>query len=528
MKTQLCLFFSLLFSFNGYAQCELKTKRITVFKDATAFVELEGKCQVSDHQTELTLPSNQDKYVAVNRIILGTLEIEARDNKIVTQQSILTPSIGVPLKSIDELFEKNIGLLIRIKLKEGDELTGEIFALDEEKGSRYNTIIGEKILILKNEERWSFVKIADIRDFQFLSKPQLQKPSSKRSLQLTFDKDKSQQAIKLSYLRKGITWIPNYIITLKDNNKLRLNLKAKVINDTEDMDQIDLNLAVGVPTFKYSTMDSPLISNISVLNFIKNMTNLESKSNKITRNSGLSQLDIAPRETNTSNGKYPIVKGDTKNDIFLYKLKSVSMKKGERSSFDITSLECSYEDIFTVNLGTNNFMHSNNYKPQNTHNIWHTLKFDNTSGLPLSTGPAFFKKVSNKNNLITPISQGRLNYTPYGETCYLKMSVTPNVSIQDSDEVISKENAPSFYYSVVKKIQGEIKVTNFKNEKLKLQINRDIACAELTKSSENWSVINTQYQLFQYNQVYKVLWDLEVEPGQTKVITYEYVIHSNR
>ena len=77
----------------SFSQCEIATKRVTVFKDATVFIEREGNCDIDDNKILLDIPYQDSKpnkttsynhrntYVK-NHIILGTLEVQSPGNKI--------------------------------------------------------------------------------------------------------------------------------------------------------------------------------------------------------------------------------------------------------------------------------------------------------------------------------------------------------------------------------------------------------------------------------------------------------------
>ncbi len=77
----------------GSSQCEIRTNRVTVFKDATAFIEREGMCKVENNEILLDVPYQGGGSPNVNRygqsdsynnnhIILGSVQILSPGNEI--------------------------------------------------------------------------------------------------------------------------------------------------------------------------------------------------------------------------------------------------------------------------------------------------------------------------------------------------------------------------------------------------------------------------------------------------------------
>ena len=81
------------------AQCEIQAKRVTVFKDATVFIERAGNCDITNQQLLVDLPyqnsqpnksisyNNRKTYVS-NHIILGTLDIQSPNNPLVSSRKV--------------------------------------------------------------------------------------------------------------------------------------------------------------------------------------------------------------------------------------------------------------------------------------------------------------------------------------------------------------------------------------------------------------------------------------------------------
>ena len=529
----------------SFCQYELSTKIITVFKDATVFVEKEGVCESNERSIEIELPyqskpNKQNNYgynspnnYVENNIILGTIEVEAPGNKILTKQSTRILKNNIPLSSISQIFQKNVGKEIEIILKESDKkIKGIIFSLENTGQNSFTSQnVNTKTIILKQQDNWKLVNLSEIDHFQFIDQPDLFSESTEQKLLINLEKDKQDQLVKLSYLRKGITWTPSYFISIGSKDKLKISLNANVLNDVENLSNVDLNLAVGIPVFKYSAIAAPLVSDDRVIDLINKINNpidgSNGRRNNINSQSQISFHNIAIKEV-YGNNEYPSAEGEDDDDIFLYHLNGVSMKIGDRLNFNITEFETTFKDVYTVDLQPNDHFISNNKKEDNPTNIWHAIKFKNDADVPLTTGSVFFKKYKSLTNSIIPISQEKLNYTPVGETCIVKMAVSPNIIIKQSEKEIFRQKDTIYhsgYYGYLVKVKGEIELINLKNEKLDMIVNRNIKAVNLIESSEEWKTMQTYRRIFARNQTNIVQWNFAIEANGKKTIHYEYEIH---
>ena len=116
-----------------------------------------------------------------------------------------------------------------------------------------------------------------------------------------------------------------------------------------------------------------------------------------------------------------------------------------------------------------------------------------------------------------------------------KLTEAPDVRINQAEKTIAvKEKAKTVvrgnytdYYDLFT-VEGKIKVKNFKNKKIDLNIKRTIM-GELGKSSIKWLTANrinttgTNSSGYQNNTT-EVCWETSVDAGEEMTITYSYQI----
>ena len=526
----------------GISQCKLDVKKITIFKDATVFVEKEGVCDTEDKTIYIDLPykekiEEKDRYRQLydrkikNNIIFGTIEVETPNNEVITKQTTTVSEKKQVFSSIYQIFHNNIGKEIEIVLNgKSEKIKGTIFSIEDKIVYQQNQA-GINTVTLKQGDKWKFIKLSEIDSFEFTDQAVLYSEPMIQRLLINLKKDKQDQQLKLSYLRKGITWTPNYFISIKPNNKLSLSLKANIINDVEDLSDANVNLAVGIPIFKYSTVAAPLASDDKVIDLINGITNPNKETTDMFRNSIGTQRTISASALEEIYGNN--TKGHTEgkdDDIFLYQIDNVSMKRGDRTNVNITEFETSYKDVYTVGLQSNDniISNSNRYNQKdNKNDVWHSVEFINKADVPLTTGSVFFKKYNSLTKAMVPISQEMLGYTPIGEKCIAKMSISPNIIVSQSEKEISRKKDTAYLhrdYDYIVRVKGEIEVINLKNKAIDMIVNRNIKAIKLLESSEPWKTMQTYRQIFERNQNNITQWNFVVEPQKKKIISYEYEI----
>jgi hypothetical protein len=135
---------------------------------------------------------------------------------------------------------------------------------------------------------------------------------------------------------------------------------------------------------------------------------------------------------------------------------------------------------------------------------------------------------ANQNGTLFPISQDKLNYTPSGVNCKVRMAQTPEIKVTHNEgDIERKENSRRFfnrdYNEVI--VEGEICVANYKDKTIKMKVLRDIE-GELVSSQKTWTNKQEQATL-RVNPSYQVSWEMELKPGEEQKWKYQYKVYVN-
>ena len=245
-------------------------------------------------------------------------------------------------------------------------------------------------------------------------------------------------------LEHGLTWAPAYAIDISDSNKLRIVAKATVMNDLENFSDIDARFVTGFPNVPFSTYLDPLIHGGTVSDFVQMLSGIGNPNaatprgragesfggqGQMVSNSGLSNPDFG-----TAMNESPLTTSQ-EEDLFFYKQSKVTAKRGDRSYHTLFTADASYEDIYTWEVADIPFG-MNEAQPNISQDVWHAIRFKNSSGQPFTTAVATIFK----NGQI--LGQDMMNYVSAGSPTEVKITKAGKRSekaIREAEELAEKE-----------------------------------------------------------------------------------------
>ena len=234
----------------------MPVREVTIFKDGHAFMHHEGKVK-----TDANGNVNLDYLPSP---VLGTFWSYSAD-KNVKLKSVTAGKQRISLKqtalSLTDLIKANIGAeaIIQEQAESGKQKplsyratllsiptrsAKEIEAASPFASGPHLPVQGSTIL-LKTEQGTKAININTIRNITFLneSKTEVTSHEIRTRLRLNLDwgkaKPKAEAHVGMTYLQKGIRWIPHYNLTLNDDGTVRVQLQATLINELTDLENVD-------------------------------------------------------------------------------------------------------------------------------------------------------------------------------------------------------------------------------------------------------------------------------------------------
>jgi hypothetical protein len=157
--------------------------------------------------------------------------------------------------------------------------------------------------------------------------------------------------------------------------------------------------------------------------------------------------------------------------------------------------------------------------------VWHQLELANAGKVPWTTGAALMLRDA------LPLGQDLLTYTSGGGRALLPVTIAVDLrGAFDEQEIERKPNAlhlDGYDYVLVKK-RGSVTVSSYRKEKSDMRVSVS-AGGKATAASDDGTIKLNDFRpddwddngLMRVNNHSDVTWELTLEPGETKTLTYE-------
>lgn len=344
----------------------------------------------------------------------------------------------------------------------------------------------------------------------------------------------SSESLHMAYLTRGVSWLPCYWLDVSNADKARVMLKATLLNDLEDFQDLNVDFVVGYPNFAFSRLASPINLEEDVERFLSRLsgrgmdpgTLANISTQALGRNAWQADgSDQAGMETGPDIGSA----GQGEEDLFFFSQKQVSLRKGERGEYTIFSTQVPYEHVFECSLNDISGVDEwGNRRQQNERErgarlpVWHCLKLSNTSPYPWTTGPALVMKGD------APLAQNQLNYLARGESGLLRLTYAPDIAVQQGEDEAGRRDDVvinrSRYTEV--QVQGTVSLRNHKDEPVRMEVSKTLSGAVLSASDAAKTSRLTD-EIRGVNPQSLIRWSFTLAPGAARKLSYAYKVYVN-
>lgn len=565
-----------------------KVTHVTAFKDGHALVMARGKATLQDgwcRTTEVPAPLLgafwgfvSDEKLRVDRISAELVE---------TQESR-------PCLSLDEMIEANAGkdVVITEKLSGDPPATvqhaGKLLGIlkheskREEKGmapgadqyDRYGNYRSNPSVAVTREVpaelEASFVMVQTADGVHLVQRGNIQSMAigDKAPVTTTVKKEKqrtvsmhvaaekgaapAEAEVGLVYVERGVRWIPDYRVELLENRQARLSLQATIINDLADLEDVELNLVVGVPSFIMAGEMSPMAlreSGLWLSSYFSPPGRGGDGGSTYLSNAMMSQRAGPTRGETSAVGGGPDVPSEGQmEDLFLYSQPHFTLKKGGRAVVQLVQVTVPCEDVYTWDIPSvpPPEMWENVNRDELRQTIaalsgakaMHKVRLTNTGSVPWTTGPAaVFKKGA-------LLSQQLMTYTSLKNQVDLPVTIATDLNTKKEETETGREpNALTInrtnYAKVV--LHGKITVTNFKNKAAKVYVRR-LTLGKATAATAEGKIVQVNAiesdellgeggraywwswpgWWFRANSVSRISWEVNVPAGESVTVEYDW------
>jgi hypothetical protein len=477
----------------------LPIREVTIFKDGHAFVLHSGRLQ-ADARGQVTLDE-------LPLPILGTFWPTGLDARLqsatAVREKVARPRAAL---SVREMLKANVGADITVIEPDGKRYDARILSVPEleaeaeaaalDAARRGFGSVREEVILLQTAEGVRASPLASIQNVIFKKSPRLALANDefRGRLRLQLDARNRSTNIGVVYLQRGLRWIPGYRLALDAGGKATesknaaLKMQATLVNELADLENVAAHLVVGVPSFAFKDTLDPLALAEA---FARVAPGFDSFSNRGGSGGGFGgglSNSIQTQVTsgyrlNDSSSRPPndgpsVGEGAANEDFFLFDVKNLSLKKGERSVFSLGQSEAKYRDVFIAQSPAApppDVYRSLSYEQQQAANtaaraqVMHTIRLSNIGRQPLTTAPLLIER----NGRL--LAQTMMTYTAVGGQS--DISLAPAVDITVKREEDEQKRTPKalrhndYDFSRVD-VAGKLVLTSFRSEPVTVEVTR--------------------------------------------------------
>ena len=347
----------------------LPIREVTVFKDGHAFVTHQG-----------TMPTDATGNVVMDYLptpVIGTFWPYCADKKATLhavtagKRRVLVERTAMTLR---DLVEANPGAEIIVSEGKDNHYPATIIRFlsrsTEELDATSPATVGDhlplkgNLLLLKTADGTRAVPVERITDVKFVGKYATKVTDEEHRNLLTMRLDWGGKApektaeVGMAYLQKGIRWIPHYRVEIDGKGKAVVKLQATLLNELTDLENATVHLVIGVPSFYFKDTVDPIALNQALAQlspYFQNdaSTQFALSNSMMTQTSRMTEVR-APRGGGAAApapNLGPDIDGGSKNeDLFLFTVKNVSLKKGQRLVLPVSQFSLDYKDVFVLSV----------------------------------------------------------------------------------------------------------------------------------------------------------------------------------
>ncbi len=442
--------------------------------------------------------------------VLGTLWITASNSvtiKSVTATQVESAS-RAPASSIGDLLRANIGREVTASV--GDKtFSGKVLG------------VSDTLALFQTAEGVQAILLGTISRAQGQGLVWEVERKSKSPILRIEASGPSGGKVRILSLERGATWAPSYSLDISDPKTLELTAKATLLTDRLDLSQASVRLITGFPNIPYLRLLDPLSVGQSLDQFVNSLLAIGTPAD--FRGLGGQMAQNALRRENFDDA-FPAIDaaGTRSEDLFFYPLPKVALKPGDRGLFVLFGAKSPFRHVYECELNEVGLESAFRGDPGDVPppDVWHSVTFTNSSGKPLTTGPA----VTVQDGEI--LGQDLMSYTAENAPITVKITKALDVAVESTEEEVSRsqrevvQGSSRFGVNDIV-LKGTIRIVNRKAEAIELELKRDVN-GEILGADANPKRTGLAKGLNALNPRTRLTWAVPVKPGETLVLTYRY------
>jgi hypothetical protein len=543
---------------------------VTLFKDGHAFVLQSGRMATND-AGDVTLdqlpspvlgtfwPFASDRKARLRSVTSGRSDVRVERTALDLRQLVLgNAGAEVVVTEIEGPTYK--ARIIGVPARRPDERRRDPPAGGDPSGVR--TVEPAGVALLETEDGTKVVRLDRIRDVRFTgayrSTVAEDDVLDRMTLRLDWEGAPQKEAeVGLVYLQKGLRWIPSYRIAIDGAGRATVTLQATIVNELVDLADVTANLVIGVPSFPFEDTPDPIGLQRAVAELSRSFRN-DARTAFAFSNAIMTQQLASPRSHVADDEPAaagpdlgPEVAGSgAHEDLFVFTLEHVSLKKGERAVVPMGEFSMKYRDVYALDLqfapppelwrNLDGSRQTELARVFATPRFTHRIRLANGSAVPLTTAPALVLRDGRL------LAQGLMTYAAPGAESELTITTVSDLAVsKEEQETARVPDAATWQGEKYGRVDlsGALTLTSYRKEPVEVEITRhvlgNVATADHGGRKERvnvledagvsgaalpywWSAFSWPWWWSHLNGVGRVHWTVTLQPRQPMALGYTW------
>ena len=345
-------------------------------------------------------------------------------------------------------------------------------------------------------------------------------------LEAVFTSPQQGDWLSVSYLAKGLTWAPSYLIDVSHPKEARLTAKALIVNEAEDMEDVHVELITGFPNLTFADRISPIAKKQDLASLLQSLTARSRE--RVARGVVTQNVALYARAEMGAGGlpspDYGAAEaGRVAEDLFLYPLEQVTLARNETGYYPLFTEVVPYQEFYSWDIPDYINPQSRYVGPRQdgeeaVEEVWHSLRLTNDTKVPWTTAPAQLMKEGQI------IGQDTLGYTPPKAKGTVRITQAVSVKAEQAELEVKREREAlrmyGDYFDRVT-IEGTLNVRNYQSKLVRLEITKALS-GEVKRTSHGAQDTVLARGLRSMNPSHLLKWEIDLSPGEEKELTYLY------
>jgi hypothetical protein len=334
--------------------------------------------------------------------------------------------------------------------------------------------------------------------------------------------------IRVTYLMKGLAWMPAYQVDLTDPAKLKIRQNAIVRNESVDLADTEIQLISGYPNVRFGSVDSPLWSGTGLAAFFQQISQSDAPaggSNNVTSQMVAFNSISLSNSGGSSSLPESTELGNASDDIHYENIGKHSLKAGDSLAVDVAAAQTAYERVVEWVVpdprdGAGRYPRDNRNEPARADLPWDAVRFVNPFKFPMTTASAVVTESGKFRG--QSLSQW---VNPGQRTC---LRITKALSVRTDSTEVEEEGKREIVWIgghdyQRTSVKGQLAMKNFRGKELALVISRRFS-GELLEADENpEKSLNTE-GIVSVNPRRQLDWTIKLPAGGEKILNYRYQV----